>query len=101
MGILLDKKPDLSPPVVEDKGPKPFPIFLEKYKSMVAITSLKVSETDETLLEIEFDHNIDAPHDEVQAEVGRVIIERLESGIALLQQSDLVVEDEKVDGEPV
>jgi len=99
MGILFDKEPEISS--VEDDKTKAFSLYVDKYKTMVAITSLKVSETDETLLEIEFDHNIDAPHDEVQAEVGRVIIERLESGIALLQQSDLVVEDEKVDGEPV
>ncbi len=98
MGILLDKEPDMTP-VVEDKGPKPFSLYVDKYKTVVAITSLKVSETDETMLEIEFDHSIDAPHEEVQAEVGRLIIEKLEGGIALLQKSDLVIEDEKTDGE--
>jgi hypothetical protein len=93
MGILLDKQPDYTAPVVKEEKQKPFLLYLEKYKGMVTVTSLKVSDTDEAVLEIEFDHSIDAPQEDIQTEVGRLIIERLEDGIASLEKSNLVVEN--------
>jgi hypothetical protein len=100
MGILFDKEPESSS-VIEKEGPKPFSIYIEKYKTVVAITSLKVSDTDDSMLEIEFDHSIDAPSDEVQEEVGRIIIKKLEDSISQLEKTDLVMENEKIDGESV
>jgi hypothetical protein len=89
MGILFDKE---VPTDVEEKKAKPFTLFLEKYKGVVVIHSLKVNEADDCVLDIEFDHDIDAPQEEVQEEVGRVIIKALEDGIKGLEKSDLKVD---------
>jgi len=100
MGVLLDKEPDFATPAV-DNNPKPFSLYVDKYKTVVAILSIKVNEKDDCLLDIEFDHSIDAPQDEVADEVGRLIIKKLETNIALLDKAVMVKDDEKVVGESV
>ena len=88
MGILFDKE---VPADVIEKG-KPFTLFLEKYKGVVVVNSLKVNEADDCVLDIEFDHSIEAPESEVADEVGRLIIKALEDGIKGLEKSDLKVD---------
>jgi hypothetical protein len=50
---------------------------LEKYKGVVLISKIQVDEKDESILHIEFDHDIEAPQNEVAEEVGRVILDKL------------------------
>jgi len=92
MSVLFDKEVE----EVEDvKQPsKPFTIVLEKYKAPVIITSLLVDDHDDTLLNIEFDHDIDAPQNEVSEELGRVLLAMLEESVKLFS-NDLKVEIEK------
>lgn len=77
MGVLLDKEP----PKEEKTGP--LTLLLEKYKSVVVITSMKVSGENDEVLEFEFDHEIDAPEGEVADEVGRVIMEKLSERLGI------------------
>ena len=99
MGVLLDKEPvPTSAPVEKQKS---FSLYVDKYKTVVAILSVKVNEKDDCLLDIEFDHSIAAPHEEISAEVGRLIIEKLESSFGLLGKSVMVKKNEEVDGESV
>ena len=95
MGVLFEKQP-VDNVVPEKEGVKPFVLYLEKYKSLVSVTSIKVNEQDDTMLDIEFDHSIDAPEDEVSAELGKLIIKKLEDGITSLGENNLfVAKDEK------
>ena len=88
MGVLFDKE---VPVEVSEKN-KPFTVFLEKYKMPVIVSSLKVNEQDDAVLDIEFTHDIEAPQNEVGEELGRVIIGILEDSIKNLEKSDLVAE---------
>jgi hypothetical protein len=90
MGILFDKEVPVDVP--EDVKPKPFTLFLEKYKLPVIVSHLKVNEEDDCVLDIEFDHNIDAPQEEINEEVGKTIIKILEEHINVLEKSDLVAD---------
>jgi len=77
--------------VVEEKVFSPFIIALEKYKGVAVVNSVRIDDTDDCLLNIDFDHDIEAPSDEVGAEVGKVIIGMLEKGLKL-NPEDVVVE---------
>lgn len=90
MGVLFEKQP-VDNVVPEEKTEKAFHLYLEKFKGYVTVTSLKVNDQDDAMLDIEFDHKINAPEDEINAELGRLIIKKLEDGIASLDKNSLIV----------
>lgn len=81
---LFDKQ------IVEEQKRKPFTMVLDKYKSVVIVNSIDVDEVDECLLIIDFDHDIDAPQEEVADELGRIILERLEKGMGYGPDDNIV-----------
>lgn len=82
---------------VKSDEQKPFVVVLEKYKSAVVVNSIDVSEDDDCLLTVDFNHDIDAPQDEVAEELGRVILQRLEEGVGYMSDNATVevVDEEK------
>ena len=88
MGILFDNPPQ------EEKESNGFHLTLEKYKNVVFVKSIKVSEDDDCVLTVEFDHSIDAPEGEVADEVGRLILEKLEQGLGMMDTDNITVEKE-------
>lgn len=88
MGILFDNPP-------QEEKEKGFHLTLEKYKNVVFVKSIKVSEDDDCVLTVEFDHNIeDVPEGEVADEVGRLILEKLEQGLGMMDTDNITVEKE-------
>lgn len=65
----------------ESTEQKPFVVVLEKFKSVVVVNHIDVDESDDCRLIIDFNHDIEADPKEVEAELGRVLLEKLEQGL--------------------
>lgn len=96
MGLLDNKTPEEIESLNKDSV-KPFTVVLEKYKSVVVVQSIKVNDKDDTMLDIEFDHNIEGvSQDEVGEELGKVLIHMIEEGLKIYTNSktEVVKNDE-------